>query len=321
MTKELSFQDFKVPVPGFGCMSFVHPDANDEESLKVLRRVRESGCTFWDTAAVYGLGSNESLLGRFFKEEKVPLEEIFLASKCGFDIRGDVTNSPEHIRSTLASSTERLGRAPDLYYLHRIDPNTPLEQSITTLKELKDEGKCRYIGLSEPSAATLRKACSIAHIDAIQIEYSPWFTDHETITNLIPTAKELNVTIIAYSPLGRGVLTGKYRDTSKFKKDIRATIPRYNEENYEKNLKLVDEFGKLAEKKGCTAGQLAIAWVMKKGFIPIPGTKNIDRFEENWGSREVELNENDLKGIEMVVEGFKPVGDRYNEDGLSKVGR
>ncbi|CAK9783192.1 Aldo/keto reductase [Cutaneotrichosporon oleaginosum] len=333
MPKTLAFQDIQVPVPGFGAMGLSqgYGPADDAVSLKTLARALELGCTFWDTAVVYGKGHNEKLIGQFIKENGCR-DRLFIASKCGFDItpkptQGDlpfqmtVTNKPDHIAQYIEDTRERLGSYPDLYYLHRIDPDTPLEESIAALQKLKTQGKTKYIGLSECNADTLRKACKIAHIDALQIEYSPWFTDHEQ-SGLISTARELGVTIIAYSPLGKGVLTGAVRSPADFKEgDVRASIPRFDKEHLPANLKLVDAFVRLAEKKGCTPAQLALAWVIAQGAIPIPGTKTGARVEENFGARDVELTREEEREIRDLVEDAKPAGARYSDFHMSLVGR
>lgn len=245
---------------------------------------------------------------------------------------GNVTNKPEHIASYIEGTKQRLGYYPDLYYLHRIDPNTPLEESIPALQKLKEEGKTKYIGISECGAETLRKACSsesnpdtdltiVAHIDALQIEYSPWYTDHEE-NGLIDTARELGVTVIAFSPLGKGILSGRFRSADDFAPDdMRRTIPRFNAENFPKNLRIVDEFNRLAKKKGCTGSQLALAWVIAQGAIPIPGTKNDERLVENFGARNVDLDESELKELRKLINEAKPVGNRYSDHHMKLVGK
>ncbi|KAJ9098468.1 hypothetical protein QFC19_006335 [Naganishia cerealis] len=308
--------------------------AKDEESLLTLAKAVELGCTFWDSAVVYGCGHNESLIGRFFKENSGSREKVFVASKCGIVVsivavaviigsrkgslsnilqcdfeakktQMQVNNSAAHIEEYIEGTIQRLGSAPDLYYLHRIEPGRSLKESITALNDLKKAGKCRYIGLSECSAETLRKACK----------------DHEQ-NGLIDAAKELGVTIIAYSPLGKGILTGSYQSTSDFKEgDIRKTIPRFNEENLSSNMKIVREFQRLADKKGCTSGQLALAWVIAQGAIPIPGTKSAERLKENFGAANVDLNDQELKEIRKLVEEAKPQGNRYNDAGMKVVGQ
>ncbi|RSH93609.1 hypothetical protein EHS25_006255 [Saitozyma podzolica] len=328
MPKTLQFQDIQVPNPGFGAMSLSggYGPADDDESLKVLARAYELGCTFWDTAAVYGMGHNEELIGRFLKATPGAREKLFIGSKCGWDIdfekktNGGVINTAEHIHKTIDSSIKRLGTTPDLYYLHRRDPRTPLEETIGALAEIKKAGKCKYIGISECSAETLRAACKIAHIDALQIEYSPWYTDHER-NDLIAAARDNGVTIIAYSPLGKGMLTGKYKDASQFAGDIRGSAPRFSAENLPKNLRLVEEFEKLAKAKGCTPGQLSIAWVAAQGAIPIPGTKSVSRLEENFGAGKVDLSEAELKAIREIIVSAEPVGNRYSDAHMAMVGK
>lgn len=328
MVKTLPFADIAVPVPGFGAMGFSqsYGPAKDEESLQTLAKAVELGCTFWDSAVVYGGGHNETLLGQFF-EKNGGRDKVFVASKCGIEVdfdtktpTGKITNSPAHINEYIEGTIKRLGSAPDLYYLHRIEPGRSLEESITALNGLKKAGKCRYIGLSECSAQTLRKACGIAKIDALQIEYSPWFTDHEQ-NGLIDTAKEFGVAIIAYSPLGKGILTGKFQSVDDFPEgDIRKTIPRFGEDVLSSNMRIVDEFKKLADKKGCTSGQLALAWVIAQGAIPIPGTKSSTRLEENFGATNVNLSQDELKELRKLIEEAKPKGARYGESALKAVG-
>ncbi|KAJ4218849.1 hypothetical protein NW759_008000 [Fusarium solani] len=213
MVKELPFADIKVPSPGFGAMGINFGLGNNltfDQAEPVLLKAVELGCTFWDTAVVYQAGINEKLLGDFIRKHNVR-EKIFIASKCGVDIFGDgsITNKATHIKEYIEGTIERLGFPPDLYYLHRIDPNTPLEESIPALDEIRRAGKTKYIGLSECSAATLRKANSIAKIDAIQAEYSAFETVHET-NGLIDTAKELGVAFVAYGPLGHGWLADDF---------------------------------------------------------------------------------------------------------------
>ncbi|KAK8854971.1 hypothetical protein IAR55_003711 [Kwoniella newhampshirensis] len=321
MVHQLKFQDTTVAVPGYGCMGLSHTygAANDDESKKTLKAAVDLGCTFWDSAVAYGNGGNEKLLGEFFKETGTR-DKVFVASKCGFAVMPDdeeptraVTNTPAHINKYIEGTKERLGSYPDLYYLHRIDPNTPLEESIGALDALRKAGKTKYIGLSECSVATLRKASSIAKIDALQIEYSPWCTDHED-SGLIAAAKELGVQIVAFAPLGMGILSGKYRSANDFEEnDFRRFVPRFDEENFPKNLKIVDQFEKLAEAKGCTSGQIALAWVIAKGAIPIPGTRNAERLKENFGAGEVTLDDKELAEIDDLVQKAKPTGARFNE--------
>jgi aryl-alcohol dehydrogenase-like predicted oxidoreductase len=255
-----------------------------------------------------------------------------VASKCGIDcfrtgggpggVYGGVTNSPEHINTYIEGSIERLGFTPDLYYLHRIDPNTPLEKSIPALDALRRAGKTKYIGLSECSAATLRRANSIAKIDAVQAEYSAFETVHET-DGLIDAAKELGVAYVAYSPLGHGWLVDNfdYASPDDFAPDdFRRKVPKFQGENFYKNKAIVEEVKKIAARKGCKVSQVALAWVASQGMIAIPGTTKAGRLEENWASREVVLSAEEVKEIRECVEKAKPVGERYPPEMQALVG-
>ncbi|TYJ55912.1 hypothetical protein B9479_003435 [Cryptococcus floricola] len=329
MVKTAPFQDVQVPVPGFGAMglSIAYGPADDTESHKTLQKAIDLGCTFWDSAVVYGAGHNESLIGDFFKKTGTR-DKVFIASKCGFDCldgqdpmtsMSNVTNKPEHIRAYIEGTKDRLGSYPDLYYLHRIDPNTPIEESVTTLDELRKAGKTKYIGLSECGVETLRKACSVAKIDALQIEYSPWETTYEE-NGLIAAAKELGVAVIAYSPLGRGILSGSQSLDDLDETDFRRMLPRWSPENFPNNIRIVDEFRALAEKKGTTPSQLALAWLIAQGTIPIPGTRSGTRLEENFKGGDVDLSEEELKELRALIEKAKPVGERYMDGALQQLG-
>ncbi|KAL4816660.1 aldo/keto reductase [Aspergillus spinulosporus] len=327
MVKTLQFADQQVPVPGFGAMGLnaaMGTDFDYEQSEPVLLKAMELGCTFWDTAVAYKQGENEKILGQFIKKHNVR-DKVFVASKCGFDVFGPerkVTNSATHIKEYIEGTIDRLGFTPDLYYLHRIDPNTPLEESIGTLDELRRAGKTRYIGLSECSAATLRKAHAIAKIDAVQAEYSAFETLHET-SGLIETAKELGVAFVAFSPLGHGWLVDDFQFKSPddfAPTDFRRTVPKFQGENFYKNKAIVDEIKKLATKKGCSVAQIALAWVAAQGLITIPGTTKPSRLEENWASREIELTEEELQEMRKIVDDAKPVGDRFAPIYQSMVG-
>ncbi|KAL3299463.1 alcohol dehydrogenase [Colletotrichum asianum] len=337
MVKTLAFGDIEVPSPGFGAMGIsfgLGSNLSLEEAEPVLLKAIELGCTFWDTAlqlwalsiviqVVYQAGVNEKLLGEFIRKHNIR-DKVFIASKCGFDVfgKGGVTNSASHIKQYIEGTIERLGFAPDLYYLHRIDPNTPLEESIPALDEIRKAGKTKYIGLSECSAATLRKANSIAKIDAVQAEYSAFETLHET-DGLIDTAKELGVAYVAYSPLGHGWLVDDFpfKSPDDFAPDdFRRSVPKFQGENFYKNKAIVDEIKKLADKKGCTLPQIALAWVAAQGMIAIPGTTKAKRLEENWASRDVELTEEEKKEMRRIIDAAKPHGTRYGLSHQALVG-
>ncbi|CAL5869740.1 uncharacterized protein PFLUO_LOCUS3970 [Penicillium psychrofluorescens] len=319
MVKTLPFGDIDVPSPGFGAMGLsfaLGSNLSFEEAEPVLLKAIELGCTFWDTAVVYQAGVNEKLLGDFIRKHNVR-DKIFIASKCGFNVFGEggftVTNSAAHIKEYIEGTIERLGFTPDLYYLHRIDPNTPLTESIPALDEIRKAGKTKYIGLSESSAATLRKANSIAKIDAIQAEYSAFETVHET-DDLIDTAKELGVAFVAYSPLGHGWLVDKFQYDSPddfAADDFRRNSPKFQGENFYKNRAIVDEIKKLAARKGCKISQIALAWVASQGLIPIAGTTKASRLEENWASRDIELTKEDKQEMRKIIDAAKPHGNRY----------
>ncbi|KAH6656561.1 NADP-dependent oxidoreductase domain-containing protein [Truncatella angustata] len=326
MVKTLQFQDIQVPSPGFGAMGLsfgLGTNLSLEEAEPVLLKAIELGCTFWDTAVVYQAGVNEKLLGEFIRKHNVR-DKVFIASKCGFDCfgGGGVTNSASHIKQYIEGTIERLGFAPDLYYLHRIDPKTPLEESIPALDEIRKAGKTKYIGLSECSAATLRKASSIAKIDAVQAEYSAFETLHET-DGLIDTAKELGVAYVAYSPLGHGWLVDDfpYQSPDDFAPDdFRRTVPKFQGENFYKNKAIVEEIKKLASRKGCSVSQIALAWVAAQGMIAIPGTTKAHRLENNWGSRDVELTNEEKEDMRRIIDAAKPHGNRYSETHQAMVG-
>ncbi|KAF5535759.1 alcohol dehydrogenase [Fusarium mexicanum] len=318
MVKTIPFGDITVQSPGFGAMGMsfgLGSNLSLEEAEPVLLKAIELGCTFWDTAVVYQAGVNEKLLGDFIRKHNVR-DKVFIASKCGFDVfgKGGVTNSASHIKEYIDGTIERLGFAPDLYYLHRIDPNTPLEESIPALDEIRKQGKTKYIGLSECSANTLRKANFIAKIDAVQAEYSAFETLHET-DGLIDTAKELGIAYVAYSPLGHGWLVDDfpYKSPDDFAPDdFRRTVPKFQGENFYKNKAIVEEIKKLAVRKGCTLTQIALAWVASQGMIAIPGTTKAHRLEENWASRDVDLTEEEKAEMRRIVDSAKPQGNRMD---------
>ncbi|KAL2818735.1 NADP-dependent oxidoreductase domain-containing protein [Aspergillus cavernicola] len=325
MVTTLPFADIQVPSPGFGAMGLSFAMGSSltlEQAEPVLLKAIELGCTFWDTAVVYQAGVNEKLLGAFIKKHNLR-DKVFIASKCGFDLStGNVTNSASHIKEYIEGTIERLGFPPDLYYLHRIDPNTPLEESISALDEIRKAGKTKYIGLSEPSAATLRKANSIAKIDAIQSEYSAFETGQET-NGVIDTAKELGVAYVAYSPLGHGWLVDNfdYKSPDDFAADdFRRSSPKFQGENFYKNRAIVEEIKKLAGKKGCSISQIALAWVAAQGMIAIPGTTKVQRLEENWVSRDISFSSEEWAEMRRIIDVAKPAGNRFGVAHQASVG-
>ncbi|KAK0625024.1 Aldo/keto reductase-like protein [Bombardia bombarda] len=306
---------------GFGLMGLsvaYGAGGSDAERLAVLDRAWSLGCTTWDSADLYG--DNEDLIGQWFKLHPERRADIFLATKFGFvsDGKGGLglDSSPEHVREAIASSLKRLGvDYVDLYYVHRVDGKTPIEKTMEVLAELKREGKIRAIGLSEVSSRTVRRAYKIAPVDAVQVEYNPWQLDIENDvgTNLLATCRELGITVFAYSPLGRGFLSGQFRSPDDFEADdFRRMVPRYSKENFPKNLELVDRLAELAAKKGCTTSQLTLAWLIAQGndIIPIPGTKKIKYLEENVAAAHVVLTAEEVTEIRQFVENAEVAGHR-----------
>ncbi|RQM07475.1 hypothetical protein DH86_00003142 [Scytalidium sp. 3C] len=293
---------------------------NDEESLKLLTKAADMGITFWDTSDLYGPFTNEQLLGRWFKETG-RRDEIFLATKFGNkrtpDGKPTVDGRPEYVKEACKASLERLQTDHfDLYYQHRVDPTVPIEKTVQAMAELKAEGKIRYLGLSECSATTLRRAHKVHPIAAAQMEFSPFALEIESEqTGFLKAARELGVKIVAYSPLGRGFLTGTIRSRNDLDKtDNRFQHPRFSEEHFADNLKLVDQLAAIAKEKGCTPGQLSLAWVLAQGedFIPIPGTKRIKYLEENAQAVNVPFSKEDEARVRKAIEsvgGMK--GARY----------
>lgn len=304
-----------------GLSAFYGQAESDEARFKVLDRALELGETFWDSADMYM--DSEDLVGKWFKRTG-KRNEIFLATKFanktlpGPNKSRTVDSTPEYCKEACAKSLSRLGiDCIDLYYCHRVDMKTPIEKTVQAMVELKNEGKIKYLGLSEVSSETLRRACKVHHIDAVQIEYSPFAIDIESPQiQLLKTCRELGVATIAYSPLGRGMLTGAYTSPDDFEDgDFRKYSPRFSPENFPKNLKLVEGLKKIAEKKGVTPGQLTLAWLLAQGedVIPIPGTKKIKYLEENLGALEVKLSKEEEKEIRDMVEGAEVHGGRYPE--------
>ncbi len=318
--KALGSQGINASELGLGCMgmSEFYGARNDEESIKVLHHAIDLGVTFWDTADMYGPFHNEELVGKALKGNR---NKVTLATK--FGIVRDLTNpekrgvngKPEYVQSSCEASLKRLNTdVIDLYYLHRRDLNTPIEETVGAMAKLIEQGKIKSIGLSEVSATTLRKAHATYPITALQTEYSLWTRDPEN--EILQTCKELRIAFVAYSPLGRGFLSGQVKKFEDFEAtDYRRFSPRFQGENFDRNLLLVKKIEELASAKNCTPSQLALAWVMAQGenIFPIPGTKRIKYLEENVGALNVHLSIDELKTINDLFPPDAVAGTRYPE--------
>lgn len=326
--KSLGNQGLKASEIGLGCMgmSEFYGEKNDAESIKTIHRAHELGVTFFDTANIYGPFTNEILVGKAIKPFR---KEITLATKFGIvrdpanpKARG-VDGKPEYVKSSCEASLKRLNvEVIDLYYLHRRDPDTPIEETVGAMAQLVKEGKVKGIGLSEVNVETLRKAHSTFPLTALQSEYSLWSRDPED--EILPACKELGIGFVAYSPLGRGFLTGqikKFEDLDE--DDFRRNSQRFQGENFNKNLELVKKIEAIAKEKGCTSSQLALAWVMaQEDFIfPIPGTKRVKYLEENIKAAGITLSAKELKQIEEVFPKNAAAGQRYPETGMKTLNR
>ena len=328
-TRRLGRSELHVSCLGLGCMgmSYAYGPADEAESLRVLHRYLDLGGNFLDTAEIYGPYKNEELLNRFLKE--AGRERVVVATKFGFKLndKGIITgvdSSPANVRRVCEASLQRLGvDVIDLYYQHRVDPKTPIEETVGAMAELVREGKVRALGLSEAGADTLRRASAVHPIAALQTEFSLW--SREVTTNgILDTCRELGIGFVPYSPLGRGFLTGTIQKVSDMDAgDWRRTNPRFAEEALKENLKLADAVKTLAEKKGCTPAQLALAWVLAQGedIVPIPGTKRIKYLEDNLGTVSVRLDDGELREIETACGQFEVVGQRYPAGMMSMLNR
>ncbi len=326
--RNLGSEGLVVSELGLGCMgmSEFYGRGEEEESTATIHRAIELGMTFLDTADMYGPFTNEKLVGKAIADRR---DEVVLATKFG-NVRGEdgsfrgVSGTPDYVRDACDASLSRLGVDHiDLYYQHRVDPETPIEETVGAMKELVEAGKVRYLGLSEAGPETIRKAHAVHPISALQSEYS-LFT-REVEDEILPTVRELGIGFVPYSPLGRGFLTGRWRSIEDMpENDTRsARFPRFAEENFQKNVELADRVREVAEGKGITPGQLALAWLLAQGddIVPIPGTKRREYLEENAGATDVTLTEDDLASIEEAMPRGSAAGERYGEEQMRAVGR
>ncbi len=319
--RELGKSSLEVSALGLGCMGMTHafpPFPDKKEMISFLHKAVEHGITFFDTAEVYGPYVNEELVG----EALAPLrKQVVIATKFGFVIGNTlpglsgVNSRPEHIREVCEASLKRLGiETIDLFYQHRVDPDVPIEEVAGTVKDLIREGKVRYFGMSEASAQTIRRAHAVQPVTAVQSEYSIWWRRPEE--EVLPTLEELGIGFVPFSPLGRGFLTGKITEKTTFESgDFRNTLPRYTPEARKANQAVVDLLAKMAERKKATPAQIALAWLLaqKPWIVPIPGTRKLERLDENIGATAVELTAGDLQEIESSAAKIKVMGGRYQE--------